>query len=158
MQSNQQESEEEEDSEAAINPMVSGFADDLDQDDFKPLDPVQNSPRILESSDDDEKDTEVKQVDSSNQKPRKEVSKASRPKTAKALFDVPPSLSMNLEETSVEPLSVSDTEDKKKKHKKKKSKKRASKSPSRERDELEDFLNGSFEGGQPPDATVYEAL
>lgn len=136
--------------------MVSGFADDLDQDDFKPFNSLQNSPHVLESSDEETRKVVTHTDQNSTQRKSK-----SRPKSAKALFEVPTSLSVNLEENSVEVASVgadSEIEEIKKKHKKKKSKKRASKSQSRERDDLEDFLNGSFEASQPPDATVYEAL
>ena len=75
-------------------------------------------------------------------------------KPAKNLFDV--NLPTQTEEFASE--SVDDEAEPRKKHKKKKSKKRSSKSPSRERDDLEDFLNGSPESSQPRDAAVYEEL
>jgi len=154
---NPQESEEDDESEAAaINPMVSGFADDLDFNDFKPIDSTSNSHHVEDISDEEIAIPNLDSLKISHGEP-----KTTQPKAAKALFDVPPNLSLHLEEKSIDGASFSadsEIEEKKKKPKKKKSKKRASKSPSRERDELEDFLNGSLEGKKPPDATVYEEL
>lgn len=143
--------DDDDESEAALNPMVSGFADELDLDDFKPVS-VQSDALNDRSSSDDE--TVVKRNSSFNKNDTE--TKKSKSKVSKNLFDVP-----DLDVATQQFATItteSDDEKKNKKHKKKKSKKRSSKSPSRERDELEDFLNGSLEGNQPPDATVYEAL
>ena len=72
------------------------------------------------------------------------------------MFQVPDSLPVVA--TPEMELSADSDEEPKKLKKKKKAKKRSSKSPSRERDDLEDFLNGSPESSQPRDATVYEAF
>ena len=133
--------DDDDDEEENVNPMVAGFADDLDLDDFQ-------TSVVIHSSEED--DAVVKMKTNKVESEPKKV----KMKSAKNLFDVPALTSPQVELVS----ESNDDEPTKKKPKKKKSKKRGSKSPSRERDDLEDFLNGSPESSQPRDATVYEAL
>ena len=136
------------DDEINVNPMVAGFADDLDLDDFK------TSVAIIDSSSGDE--NAAKNLNGKTKIVRNVEPKKVKLKAAKNLFQVPDSLPVVVA-PEIE-LSADSDEEPKKLKKKKKAKKRSSKSPSRERDDLEDFLNGSPESSQPRDATVYEAF
>jgi hypothetical protein len=133
--------DDEDDEDENYNPMVAGFTDDLDLDDFQ-------TSVVIHSSDDES--AVVKTTTNNVEAEPKKV----KMKSAKNLFNVPALASPQVELVS----ESNDDEPTKKKSKKKKSKKRGSKSPSRERDDLENFLNGSPESSQPRDATVYEAL
>jgi len=142
---NNAEYDDDDDDAQNVNPMVAGFTDDLDLDDFK-------TSVVIESSDADDV---VKSVQNVQVKVESEPKKL-KLKPTKNLFDVDLTTSTTQVELASE--SVDEESEPKKKQKKKKSKKRSSKSPSRERDELEDFLNGSPESVQPRDAAVYEEL
>lgn len=138
------------DDDENYNPMVAGFTDDLDLDDFK------SSVVVASSSDDDSRAVKTQAPVVAKSFVVESEPKKTKAKSAKNLFAVDlPTQTVELASESVD--DDVDVEPKKK-HKKKKSKKRASKSPSRERDDLEDFLNGSPESAQHRDAAVYEEL
>ena len=147
--SNNVDYDEDDDESENVNPMVAGFTDDLDLDDFK-------TSVVIDSSDDD--DDEVDNAAAVKGVAIKAVvesePKKLRLKPTKNLFDV----DLPTQQVDLAAESIDEEPEPRKKPKKKKSKKRSSKSPSRERDDLEDFLNGSPESGQPRDAAVYEEI